>query len=514
MGFFKIKDRGKAALTTYISMLAVLDHGGVFETVIPNSSDRKSSDKEYIVELAPSFVVARYWIKPQFERFAEPLAQLLSELIMEQLETSWISTILETTNAPISLEQSQEGYFADIAMQVANGSVARIVTVRLFDQQDGKIEREKLSCWAVCDALPGRSREQWPNRKSFHIHNGRSDAFSYYDGFVEDFLRTGKSVFILPNTSHHGLFAIGRKYFDDVNINTIIVVCLSVGGDILGFLTMIYEGSVNLTEPLQSAFANMANHTAVAIANYQKVKEISRLQEQRLRDFTSSLQLELLQGFRHTARTYLHLAVSYARRLNAFVQYRGDPKENPSPRLEEALEGIDGALVNIESLRFIGDQMESADIGEIFDEAVKLMEMRLAREGIEAKRTPGRFVLALNRDAMKSAFANLLLNSVEAFRDSNARKGGRQISLNIARSGTDFQLDYSDNGPGIRLGHAGIKQLTDIWEPGKTSKKHGTGYGLTMVRQVFQQLQGGSINLRESSKNGIVFRIRLPMTRK
>jgi C4-dicarboxylate-specific signal transduction histidine kinase len=101
----------------------------------------------------------------------------------------------------------------------------------------------------------------------------------------------------------------------------------------------------------------------------------------------------------------------------------------------------------------------------------------------------------------------MILNSIQALQEVSRRE--KQISFNANRSSDrEIVIDISDNGPGIRVGVGNIQTYEDIWLPGKTSKKRGTGYGLPMVREVFQRLHDGSIDLRPSSQ-GTTFRIRL-----
>lgn len=48
-----------------------------------------------------------------------------------------------------------------------------------------------------------------------------------------------------------------------------------------------------------------------------------------------------------------------------------------------------------------------------------------------------------------------------------------------------WRMKVSDNGPGIK----GINKR-DIWLPGRTTRKNGTGLGLTIVRDAVKDLSG------------------------
>ena len=81
-----------------------------------------------------------------------------------------------------------------------------------------------------------------------------------------------------------------------------------------------------------------------------------------------------------------------------------------------------------------------------------------------------------------------------AFEDAGTRR--RIIQINSQISGDRWQLSVSDNGPGI----VGIP-MTDIWLPGETTRKHGTGLGLTIVRDAAKDL-GGSVRAIEKGELG------------
>ncbi len=516
--FFYLKEQGKRALEVYIDTLQILEDRGVYRTVIGEDKPTDWAGWQHQVELAEGFEVGRYTIRSAFRRIAQPLSTLLSELIVEQFETSWISRILNALNAPIALETDSEAYYAEMAKRSATASMASVAALRVYEEQDGKLNRLRLKCVALCD-----EHRAWPSLKPFDIDSELSPAFPYYDKFADEFraltqpVATNPPVLVLRRHTDHELFEIMEEHISGLSLNTIVFAPLAVGGQLTGFITMGYVRNVNLTSPLKSAFASMANHAAIAIANFQKLSQISALQEAQILSMVQEVQLELLQGFRHAAVTANAQALTYARMLDRQFQFKGEPDKNPLPKLRESLENIHTCLANITSLgtlRQTSDEVEDCDLIQCFDEACQLLKMRLEKQGVEPKKLGlGRAVMKLNKEtvgSVRTAFANLLLNSIEAFRDAKANRNSRQIILNVSRTSSNLILDYSDNGPGVRVGQGGIKQVRDIWERGKTSKKDGSGHGLPMVRQVFQGLLGGSIDLKASSDAGVLFRISLP----
>ena len=126
-------------------------------------------------------------------------------------------------------------------------------------------------------------------------------------------------------------------------------------------------------------------------------------------------------------------------------------------------------------------------------------------------------------DWLKNAFLNLLLNSIDAYKN-RPKKQNRAISLvikNTSEQANDYILDYSDNAGGINFTklhipsniiqenkNMPVEQL--IFQPKVTTKKNqgGSGWGLYLIRRAID-LHKGSINLHANTNEGCTFRISL-----
>lgn len=108
------------------------------------------------------------------------------------------------------------------------------------------------------------------------------------------------------------------------------------------------------------------------------------------------------------------------------------------------------------------------------------------------------------RAALESIMTNLLNNSIAAFEDAGTQ--GRTIEISTQIVDNNCCLSISDSGPGI----VGIDK-SDIWLPGHTTRKNGTGLGLTIVRDAVLDL-GGSVDADEHGPyGGAVITISLPI---
>jgi PAS domain S-box-containing protein len=106
--------------------------------------------------------------------------------------------------------------------------------------------------------------------------------------------------------------------------------------------------------------------------------------------------------------------------------------------------------------------------------------------------------LFMDHAQLLSILQNLVLNAKDAM-------GGKGV-LKVSAFAEDDNvvLKFEDTGPGIPA-----ELLSKIFEPGFTTKPHGTGLGLTVVKRVVD-LYGGQISIDSQVGKGTTFTIKLP----
>jgi len=108
--------------------------------------------------------------------------------------------------------------------------------------------------------------------------------------------------------------------------------------------------------------------------------------------------------------------------------------------------------------------------------------------------------LVLDKSGLQQVLVNLLMNSVQAMPE------GGKISLILDRVNQEARLDIVDTGPGIPA-----ENLTRIFDPFYTTKKDGTGLGLSVSYNILQK-QGGRIEVQSSAGQGTTFSLFLPLS--
>jgi signal transduction histidine kinase len=136
----------------------------------------------------------------------------------------------------------------------------------------------------------------------------------------------------------------------------------------------------------------------------------------------------------------------------------------------------------------------------LIDAALELIQADAARLriSIEQELLPGLPPLAGDREQIKSALVNLLVNALDA------TPSGNRIRLSARAEGGYVILAVDDSGAGIPFG-----LRSRVFDASFSSKRQGTGLGLAMIRSI-AAAHRGKISVEESKLGGARFVLRLP----
>jgi nitrogen fixation/metabolism regulation signal transduction histidine kinase len=180
---------------------------------------------------------------------------------------------------------------------------------------------------------------------------------------------------------------------------------------------------------------------------------------------------------------------------------------------EEDLESIVSAMATIESrsrglLSFVEiyrnltripkPNFRYFEVKDTFDRAHELLRPKLEQLNIKSacKVFPEDLKLLADPDLIDQVVINLMLNAIDAVKDKPDPKIVITASTNLNNRIT---IDFADNGHGIK------PDLMDkIFMPFFTSKKEGSGIGLSLSRQIMQ-MHKGAISFKSKHEEGTVF---------
>jgi two-component system NtrC family sensor kinase len=166
------------------------------------------------------------------------------------------------------------------------------------------------------------------------------------------------------------------------------------------------------------------------------------------------------------------------------------------------LQRIRGTLRElIEFSRPASSERTRVALSEILDEALniakyyKRMRGRIPTPDLPPDLPP----LFAVRDQLVQVFLNLVLNAL----DATDRDG--KIDLQVTRRAGGVEVSVRDSGHGIAPEHA-----ARLFQPYFTTKKHGTGLGLFVTRQLVAD-HGGTVTFESRLGAGTTFRVFLPV---
>jgi two-component system, NtrC family, nitrogen regulation sensor histidine kinase NtrY len=186
-----------------------------------------------------------------------------------------------------------------------------------------------------------------------------------------------------------------------------------------------------------------------------------------------------------------------------------DPRAASLVDAREALETIarrgEGLLQFVQGHRRLtkplAAQVDVMSARRVFARLERLLGADLAGRDIKLSTTvePELLEITADPDLLDQALINLVRNAVEALRDTTSG----HIALSAHRDPDGHVVvSVADNGPGIPL-----EQRDKIFVPFFTTKRHGSGIGLTIVRQI-ATAHGASIDVSQTPGGGATFSLR------
>ncbi len=147
-------------------------------------------------------------------------------------------------------------------------------------------------------------------------------------------------------------------------------------------------------------------------------------------------------------------------------------------------------------------QLAPHDLNQVLQEVLDLMEANLNHHQISLiKRfAPDLLPVSLDRDKLKQAFMNIVLNAMDAMPE------GGTLEIVTLQGSDKVRIDVADTGIGISP-----EDLNRLFEPFFTTKSQGTGLGLANVKRILEQ-HGGDIRSKSVVGQGTTISLWLPLS--
>jgi signal transduction histidine kinase/DNA-binding response OmpR family regulator/putative methionine-R-sulfoxide reductase with GAF domain len=151
-------------------------------------------------------------------------------------------------------------------------------------------------------------------------------------------------------------------------------------------------------------------------------------------------------------------------------------------------------------------EMERKDIVTILNRALKLVQRDLSSGNITLKNElmEGHTVL-VDKNQIMEVFLNIILNAIESM-PKGGELGVKNSVYNPPQNGSEcIRVEISDTGCGIAP-----ENLNRLFERYYTTKKEGTGLGLSVVERIVKA-HGGAVSVESELSKGTTFYVDLPM---
>ncbi len=228
------------------------------------------------------------------------------------------------------------------------------------------------------------------------------------------------------------------------------------------------------------------------------ITELKNLRERVIKTERMAALGEVAARVAHEIRNPLVSLGGFARRLEK--QLDGNLKEYADIIAKEV-----GRLETIlnEILSFVKEtrvRKEIVGAQKLMEEVVSLIRSEMDDRAISLVTDFGDPIdLYVDPNRVKDALLNIVRNAMQA-----VERGGT-ISLKIRPKDTSCMMEISDTGPGIPK-----ENLPFIFDPFYTTKKEGTGLGLTITHRIIEEHEG-RIEVESREGKGSTFRVLIPI---
>ncbi|NOY52566.1 MAG: hypothetical protein GXP58_02980 [Deltaproteobacteria bacterium] len=274
------------------------------------------------------------------------------------------------------------------------------------------------------------------------------------------------------------------------------------------------------TLQILSVFANQA---ATAISNsklysilQEKIFQLAESNRQLHKVHSRMMQMErfsimgsVAAGVAHEIKNPLNAIVIYLELLKKEIAKEKPEKSRISEKLnvvEQEIERLSDMATEFLSYSSVEQlEMSPIDIRILLQQVLRFIGYQAKEQNVTIKKSFARSLpeISVNHKQMKQVFINIILNALQAMPE----RGELTVSLKkaVPKPGC-LQITFADNGNGIAP-----EVREHIFEPFYTTRKGGTGLGLSFVDKVLKE-HGGEVEIQSAPKKGTRVILYLPLT--
>jgi signal transduction histidine kinase len=410
----------------------------------------------------------------------------------------YLLELIEEAQTPVDYTRQPDEFYVDLEQIVKRASRTPAGALREYDGQYLK----PVISWGTGDA-------------QLDIEVSKVPEF-------EQALATGRSQ-ILEDLSPKSLGGLLANPPLDL-VQSAVLVPVQVGTRAWGVISFAVHQKYAFSRQEVAGLEMIANGVGVSIENYRNYQRAESDREE-FREASAALTAnDLVQMARHetrdllgTARTDLVL-IRRTLRGQRLTQSASSAIQASTTQIDQNLTDIATVLDRMKvASEPPSDELKLVGLRDLWTDVLTHVERSLRRLEITPKLPQTNPNVYVYRDWLRHALLNLVLNSMDAYR--NRKRGGEiGLVLETKPQAGEVELTYYDHAGGldraffrtsrVYRGRDDLHRL--IFEPRVTSKSGGSGFGLYFVQRIISQDHKGSIELIDD-KPGATFRITLPL---
>lgn len=218
---------------------------------------------------------------------------------------------------------------------------------------------------------------------------------------------------------------------------------------------------------------------------------------------------EMMKVLTHEIMNSITPITSLASTVNEMLA--GDQLSENLPDLRQAMRTVEkrslGLLKFVENFRQLTrlpePEYSTFPLSELFSHLQQVMKESLEKEQVQLSMSiiPDNLQVTADREMLEQVMINLLLNSLHAVRQTAEKKIGLKAQLDEE---SKLLIQVTDNGQGI------VPEARDkVFVPFFSTRKEGSGIGLSLSRQIMKQHKG-SISFISEPGEQTTFTLRFP----
>nr|MBC8465472.1 GAF domain-containing sensor histidine kinase [bacterium] len=330
--------------------------------------------------------------------------------------------------------------------------------------------------------------------------------------------KLGEDIISLDITQASNVPGRCKPFLERNELCSMLTMPMISGNNVIGVVNVYARRRYGFYDEEKLLLFNLAKSGAIALKKAELMEHTVFLKSEIERfGTTSNIGIAAL-GFVHDAGIAMH-------KVNMLISATVDIIPNEIVKVGMGKTITDDLISESTKLRTVFKSLinygyskdiifRSVKIFEVINVAKRMMEIRLKERNINCfikfgKGANKKLKIDCDKDQLFHVFINLFNNAIESLDKSKTERKNIVIKISDRDRG-NINIHFEDNGIGILK-----EDKKKVFKLHYSTKKHGTGYGLTICKNVIEDFHDGEISVESNPiKSKTTFTIVLPKKQK